>query len=131
MERKNNNRIPDNNPSKPMDSRNEVERANDEKINQDFPGYPHYPAKEDIMNQETGNHRVDVDVEKFAGGQNASGLNERFIADEKKQSNFNDLEAFGGDNSEIGTPQNVSNEDLKTRDIPGSDLDNEERKIKE
>lgn len=56
-----------------------VENSNDERIDQDFPGYPHYPSKEDIMDQRTDSHRVDVEVENLAGGQNGSGLNERYI----------------------------------------------------
>jgi hypothetical protein len=69
MERNNNNdsrqNIPSNDPSKAMDSKKEVEQSNDEKTDQDFPGYPHYPAKEDIMNQRTDSHRVDMDVENL------------------------------------------------------------------
>ena len=37
------NKIPENDPSKAMDSKREVERSDDAKIDQDFPGYPHIP----------------------------------------------------------------------------------------
>src|SRR3954469_9061906 len=58
-------KIAENNPSKAMDSKREVEKSNDEKIDQDFPGYPHYPAKDDILNPDNYNERVDLDVENL------------------------------------------------------------------
>src|SRR3954470_8379401 len=91
MESKNNNtsqpaneekKIAENNPSKPMDSKKEVENANDPKIEQDFPGYPHYPAKEDIMDQRTDNHRVDMDVENLPNSHNTTRVDQRFLPKE-------------------------------------------------
>src|SRR6478609_8195041 len=73
-------RIPENDPSKAMDSKREVEQSNDEKTDQDFPGYPHYPAKEDIMDQRTGSKRIDMDVENLPGNRNTTGVNQRFPA---------------------------------------------------
>ena len=104
--------IPDNNSSKPMDSRRDVEQSPDEKTDEDFPGYPHYPAKEDIMDSRTGSHRVDADLENSGRGQNVSGVSQRF--DSGNDDNAN--------NDEIGIPQNVSNEDLGS-DNPGTDID--------
>jgi hypothetical protein len=146
--------IPENNPSKPMDSKREVEDSPDEKTDQDFPGYPHYPAKEDIMDQRTGSHRVDADIENMGTGPNASGVNQRFLDGQDRQKaeqamtpqpgsgrddmqdeldikmgneadvNSDDLAALNSADAEIGTPQNVSNEDINTDlDIPGSELD--------
>ena len=60
-----------------MDSKREVEQSNDNKTDQDFPGYPHYPAKEDIMDQRTDSHRVDMDVENLPN-RNATGVSQRF-----------------------------------------------------
>ena len=77
--------IPENDPSKAMDSKKEVEQSNDEKTDQDFPGYPHYPAKEDIMNQKTGNHRVDIDVENLPRNKNTTGMDQRFPGEEDKK----------------------------------------------
>lgn len=62
----------ENKPEKAIDTPGEVEESKDEKIDQDFPGYPHYPAKEDIMNQESGTKKEDVDVEKLTRSKNAS-----------------------------------------------------------
>lgn len=115
------------NPSKAMDSKQEVDKANDEKIDQDFPGYPHYPAKEDIMDQRTDTHRVDADVEQFAAGPNASGLNRRFVDNQEKQTGHPDDTRSSDSptsarNDEIGIPQNVSNEDADNK-RPGTDLE--------
>ena len=151
-------RIPENDPSKAMDSKKELENSNDEKTDQDFPGYPHYPAKEDIMDQRTDSHRVDVDVENIPANRNTSGVSQRFMTGQDRERasdamqpqpglgnddldmqmgteadvNDDDLVALNATDAEIGTPQNVSNEDLNTDlDIPGSDLDDENEKIGE
>lgn len=73
-------RVPQENPSKAMDSKGEVERSNDEKTDQDFPGYPHYPAREDIMDQRNDFKREDIDVENLPNSRNASGVSQRFLA---------------------------------------------------
>ena len=116
-----------------MDSKKDVERSPDEKTDQDFPGYPHYPAKEDIMDQRTGSHRVDANLEGLGTGPNASGVNQRFEPTQNKRTGEDsDLAALDSTNAEIGTAQNVSNEDFNTDlDIPGSDLDDENEAIGE
>ena len=128
--------IPENDASKPMDSKRDVEQSPDQKTDQDFPGYPHYPAKEDIMGEESGFHRVDANLEDMAAGPNASGVNQRFLAGQDKhqdqesvtpraEGENDDLAAVNSTNDEIGIPQNVSNEDLDSGDdLPGSDLRN-------
>lgn len=138
MERNNNRegRIPENNPSKPMDSKREVENSNDGKIDQDFPGYPHYPSREDIMDQRTDIHRVDKDIENLPSGHNATGVSQRFVTAQESgrgrrsdgtEPNRDDVEpgqeldALDTANDEIGTPQNISNEDLD-RTTAGTDL---------
>lgn len=128
-------RIAQNNPSKAMDSKKEVEGSPDAKTDQDFSGYPHYPAKEDIMAQDTAKNRVDADVEGMAAGPNASGLNERYAASQedggrnevqpRAEGESDDLAAINSRDSEIGLPQNVSNDALKDGDLPGSDLTDE------
>ena len=140
--------IPENNTSKAMDSKKEVEQSPDNKTDQDFPGYPHYPAKEDIMDQRTDMHRVDMDVENMSNAKNITGVSQRYESDEKKNNNreslpasrpeddFSDinprtelskdeLAATASRNAEIGIPQNIENEDL-TADIPGTDLEDED-----
>lgn len=146
--------IAENNPSKAMDSKREVENANDPKIDQDFPGYPHYPAKEDMMDKRTDSHRVDEDVENLPNSNNVTGVSQRFragadrrSADESQGSprssdnpdspdDFSDmnprtentragLDTLGSTNAEIGIPQNVDSDDLDKR-TPGTDLGNDD-----
>jgi len=137
-ENKRTSNIPENNSSKPMDSKRDVEKSPDAKTDQDFPGYPHYPAKEDIMGQESGFHRVDANLEDLAAGPNTSGVNQRFLAGQDRHQDLDavtpraegesdDLAAVNSNNDEIGIPQNVSNEELNADDdLPGSDLGDEE-----
>jgi len=151
MKRQNNkeqrgSKIPENNPSKAMDSKREVEQSPDEKTDQDFPGYPHYPAKDDIMDQRTDSHRVDMNVEELSNARNLTGVSQRFASDNSKEGrtggtspqqgtddDFADLnprtevtrdnlETSDSRLSEIGIPHNVENADLG-RDTPGTDLD--------
>jgi hypothetical protein len=151
-------RVPENDPSKAMDSQREVEQSNDNKIDQDFPGYPHYPAREDIMDQRNDYIREDLDVENLPNSRNNTGVNQRFLAGNNKEKatesltpgfslsdeeldiregteadvNEDDLAILNATNDEIGKPQNVSNEDLNTDlDIPGSELDDENELIGE
>lgn len=135
MKRDNDNRnrnsgIPENDPSKAMDSKREVEQSNDPKIDQDFPGYPHYPAKEDIMDERTGSHKVDMNVENLASGRNATGINQRFITEQESKRNEpaqnaqddDEMDVLNSRDEETGIPQNVSNEDLGSN-LPGSNLE--------
>ncbi|HEX6335025.1 MAG TPA: hypothetical protein VFZ78_12410 [Flavisolibacter sp.] len=144
--------IPENDPSKAMDSKKEVEKSPDEKTDQDFPGYPHYPAREDIMDQRTDTHRVDVDVENLPT-RNQTGVSQRFPGpgeglenpeartenpDElgikmgtEADVNEDDLAVLNAQDAEIGTPQNVTNEELQDLDIPGSELDDANENIGE
>jgi hypothetical protein len=157
MNRKENNnsqRIPENDSSKAMDSKKEVEQSNDAKTDQDFPGYPHYPAKEDIMDQRTDSKRVDVDVENLSSGRNATGVSQRYAGNESRERGDrsadvpgedlgiemgneadvteDDLAVLNSTDAEIGRPQNVSNEDLNTDlDVPGSELDDASEEIGE
>lgn len=160
MERNNesDSRIPEQDDSKAMDSKREVAQSNDPKTDQDFPGYPHYPAREDIMDQRTDSHRVDMDVENIPGTRNTSGVSQRFPADQDRKRAENamtpqpgsgdddldinmgneadvdddDLAVLNSTNAEIGTPQNVATEELENDlDIPGSELDDENEKIGE
>lgn len=77
--------IPENDPSKAMDSKKEVEQSNDPKTDQDFPGYPHYPAKEDVMDQRSGEHRVDEDMERMSDSHNSTGVSQRFITGQESK----------------------------------------------
>lgn len=70
--------LPDEN-SEPITTPEEVPASNDEKIDQDFPGYPHYPAKDDILNPDNNTGRVNVDIENITprGGNVHTQLKEK------------------------------------------------------
>ncbi|MGI8580628.1 MAG: hypothetical protein ACR2KX_00400 [Chitinophagaceae bacterium] len=89
--------------------------AND-KLTEDekeFPGYPHYPASEDILNQPDA-ERVDVDVENLSRSntKNSSALPDRSV---KIPASDDPAPALGDmDDDEIvpGTEADVTEEDL-------------------
>lgn len=131
---KNNSNIPQSDPSKAMDSKQEVNQSPDAKIDQDFSGYPHYPAKEDIMDESTGSHRVDASLEEMGTGPNTTGVSQRYADGQeggrseaslnKKEHAGNSNDALQGNNEEYGVPQNVTNKDLnEERDLPGTDVE--------
>ncbi|RYY85533.1 MAG: hypothetical protein EOO15_16740 [Chitinophagaceae bacterium] len=136
------NRIPENDPSKPMDSKREVEQSPDEKTDQDFPGYPHYPSREDIMDKRTDSHQVDLDVENLPNSKNLSGVSQRFrgnsatnreegdagrgASGEANEGESDALRASDGRRREIGVPQDVDNGDLGMRPGTEADVDEEE-----
>ena len=55
----------DNNPDEAMTTPKEVEQSNDANIEKDFPGYPHYPANEDLLDPDNKEGRVDLDVDNL------------------------------------------------------------------
>ncbi|MEI6947026.1 hypothetical protein V9K67_07465 [Paraflavisolibacter sp. H34] len=150
---KNRSRNPEQDASKAMDSKREVENSKDPRTDQDFPGYPHYPAREDIMDHRNDYTREDIDVENLPNSRNASGVGQRFPAGQNRESpdegpaddgglglragteadvDDDDLAVLNATNDAIGTPQNLASEDLNTDlDIPGSELDDENESLGE
>ncbi len=106
----------------PMNTKRDVAQSPDEKTDQDFPGYPHYPANEDMMGKSTGSHRVDAKLEEELGtGTNDSGVSQRFGTGQgNERAGIEPLQqdaagaasSIEGNDAERGLPQNVSNEDL-------------------
>jgi hypothetical protein len=120
---------------------------------EEFPGYPHYPAKEDILNQ-PGVERVDVDVENLSRSntQNSSALPDPSVktpaADEPPPAvgdmdddikvvpgteadvTPDDLVALGEQDSDFGRRDQlqVSGDDL---DVPGAEDDDANEDIGE
>jgi hypothetical protein len=134
---------------KPMNSKQDVDQSPDNKTDQDFPGYPHYPAKEDIMDQRTDSHRVDLDVENLPNSRNLSGVSQRFSGNQSTErgksrdneagaddpeigprtdTNSGNLAALDTNADEIGIPQNVDNDDLGLREGTDADVTDDERK---
>lgn len=55
----------------PIDTKQEVKQSNDKHIGQDFEGYPHSPAKENIINPKTKADKLTANSEnKHSGKQN-------------------------------------------------------------
>jgi len=42
-------------PNRPIKKKEEVQQSNDEHIDQDFPGYPHHPSKENVISNGSAN----------------------------------------------------------------------------
>jgi hypothetical protein len=117
----------------------------------DYPGYPHYPAKEDIMNSKE-NERVNVDVENLSRSKNipSSTLPDKSVkspmpndkppladvdADDPDSDTItdaditpDDLVALGADQVDYGEKELLSGEDL---DVPGAEADDENEEIGE
>jgi hypothetical protein len=128
-----------------------------ENDNEEFPGYPHYPPKEDIMSPSSEMERVQLDVENLSpSGRNAKQAETNHLSNQpitdatssvddeeldittgtgsESDVTRDDLVALGGtrysDNDlQSSTHSNlVSGDDL---DIPGSELDNPNEEIGE
>lgn len=111
----------------------------------DFPGYPHYPASEDIMNVE-GQERIDADVEDIARSKNilSSDLPPRTAVDNQTSiENETDIEAEPNDADVTaedlialeGTDTDPAKVDLlegeNDLDIPGAENDDANEEIGE
>ncbi|HYF29837.1 MAG TPA: hypothetical protein VD993_01845 [Chitinophagaceae bacterium] len=140
----------------PRDEENDP-RKKTENENEDFPGYPHYPPKEDIMSASSDMKRVEVDVENLTpsgkyvntkAGSNpmssppaatdataSTGDDDlKIVPGTKADVTKDDLAVLGGrtfsDDDLHGTKKRkmVTGDDL---DIPGADLDNTNEAIGE
>ena len=125
------------------------EQTNEENT-KSFPGYPHYPANEDIMNSKS-NERVDLDVENLSRSKSlstpplpaqqnkpaTSGQSNEDSLDEEDIENVHhtdaditpdDLIALGAEEAIFGNPTVLPAEDL---DVPGSEEDDANEEIGE
>ncbi len=79
--------------------------------NEEFPGYPHYPAEEDITNPGNGAHKVRGDVENLA---NSNSISRRNLSD--RDTSMDNIEDRN-DEDEIrivrGTEADVTRADLE------------------
>lgn len=121
----------------PIDTPQEVKQSNDKNIKKDFPGYPHYPASEDIMNQK------DKRVENNEVNSTATGSDSETDKEQPTESD-NELEeaSLSTDFNEADITQeelNILQEDDGVQyareahdlDVPGSELDDENESIGE
>lgn len=114
-------------PTNPIDKPQEVEKSNDEKIDQDFPGYPHYPAKEDIMNPKNHTDRVNANVENVTRKSLSTQGSE---STSTVQTTGNEIEDFDDLDMAEGTGADVTAEDLRNLGPKDRDMDmNEDEQI--
>lgn len=119
-------------------------RLND---NEEFPGYPHYPSNEDIMNPKNEMERVQVDVENLAPSDKLATPRQQPASPAEKE-NIARTNTTEDDDLRIveGTEADLTREDLnmlnaadgayraggaEDLDIPGSELDDENEAIGE
>ena len=86
--------------------------TNDEQQDLDLPGYPHYPASEDLLNPLNNQGRVDVDVENLTQSDKVSELN------------FNRETSLSTD-SEVAQPAlpDLKDDEEDLGIVPGTDAD--------
>lgn len=82
-----------------------------------FPGYPEYPASEDIMNRKNRDKEVDLDINEVTG---SFRRNSELTPDKKKSKENEEQEETWS--------QDKTGEDL---DIPGAELDDDSENIGE
>ncbi len=125
----------------------------DEQNENQFPGYPHYPAKEDIMNSKDI-ERIDLDVENFSRSKAAlSNPPDKSVKSKEAESDSSllgeidddtddigivdgtdsdltkdDLIALGETEAEFGKVEQLSGDDL---DVPGAEEDDDNEEIGE
>lgn len=128
-----------------------------ENDNEEFPGYPHYPAKEDIMSPNSEMERVSLDVENLSpSGRNANEALRNPMSNEpatdatsstddeelsiatgsgsEADVTKDDLIALGGTRFSDNDLQNTARSSVGSADdldIPGSELDNPNEEIGE
>lgn len=118
-----------NDPEEVIDTPDEVEESNDEKIDQDFPGYPHYPAKDDILNPENHTERVDLDVENLTRSHKITADHIKNIEGTPEvEPDFTQVPEQEGEDLEIvpGTEADVTAEDLAILGPRDQDMDMDE-----
>lgn len=67
-------------PNDPITEKHEVQQSNDERIDEDFKGFPHGHAKEEMINPTTTKEKITAGVEK--NEQNSDGSAGAFEATE-------------------------------------------------
>ena len=115
--------------------------------NKEFPGYPHYPAKEDIMNSKD-NQRLDVDVENLSRSKNIPA---NALADQSIKPPITDTKITGDEDIDNPAPtdtdltsddlialreegtdyESMETEDGGDLDIPGAEDDDPDEEIGE
>jgi hypothetical protein len=87
----------------PIKKKEDVEKSKDEKIDEDFPGYPHYPAKEDILNPKNGFKKIDSELEdnNKATLQNKKEADEFSLENGEEQNEVDNLGIVPGTEADV------------------------------
>jgi len=137
----------------PMNTSKEVSNSTDNKTKQDFPGYPHYPANEDMMAKNNIDNKVDLDSEDNSTATGTESVREdeaptegdnaveedelKIVSGTEADVTQEDLEilrssdqglVLGKDEDAVDNNLARTGEDL---DIPGDEIDNSNENIGE
>lgn len=115
----------------PIDSENKVQQSKDEHIDEDFPGYPHYPAKDDIMNPQNHTERIEAGVENLTRDDMQENGKKKVMPTPQGQTTNDTAEMEDdADNDELGivmgTEADVTEEDLMNLGDKNRDFDMDE-----
>ncbi len=108
----------------PIDSENKVQQSKDEHIDEDFPGYPHYPAKDDIMNPKNHTERIEANVENLTHDELQE--NGKKKATTPQEPTTNDAGKADDLGIMMGTEADVTAEDLMNLGDKNRDFDQDE-----
>ncbi len=117
-----------NDPDEAMSTPEKVQESNDNKIDEDFPGYPHYPAKDDILNPENNVERVEIDVDNISLSNISSNIHSpksKSLNDVAKDIQQGDILA-NEENNKIPNDLDITEEDLILLGSKDDDMDNGE-----
>lgn len=109
----------------PIDTENKVEQSKDEHIDQDFPGYPHYPAKDDIMNPQNTTERIEANVENLTHDELQENGKKKAMTT-PQAANPDAIEDADDLGIVMGTEADVTDEDIAVLGDPNRDFDNDE-----
>ena len=115
----------------PIDSENKVQQSKDEHIDEDFPGYPHYPAKDDIMNPQNHTERVEAGVENLTHDQLQENGKKKVMPTPQGPTTNDTAELEDEDSNDdlgivMGTEADVTKEDIDNLGDPNRDNDMDE-----
>lgn len=109
----------------PIETKEEVQQSKDEHIDQDFPGYPHYPAKEDIMNPQNTTERIEANVENLTHDELQENGKKKEMTT-PPAANPDEIENADDLGIVMGTEADVTNEDIANLGDPNRDFDMDE-----
>ena len=115
-----------NDPDEAMSTPEKVEESNDNKVDEDFPGYPHYPAKDDILNPYNNVDRVDLDVDNISLSNISSNIHSpksKILNDVAKDIQEEDI-LGNEDINIIPNDSDITEEDLILLGSKEDDMDN-------